>query len=656
VSQGRPRTAGSRTAAKDGQAGTTAGDRKAGTKRAFAKRAPGQRGRPVRRAARGGRPAAGGPVRRTARLPTHRPSPPAEPRRRLRVALMVLMFILTIFGGRLVQMQGLDGKTTALEALRKRSATESLPAHRGDVTDIHGEVLATSVDRRDILVDQTLVRRYKRTSGARQLVGVRGAAEDLSKVLHLPVGDLVTRLTGTSRGAVLAKGVTPEVARAVLRSPVPGVAAYEASRRDYPAGNTAANLLGFVSSSGQAFGGVESAFNEVLAGRAGWMTYERGRDGTRIPTGLAEEVEPRPGGTVRLTIDRDLQYQAQQLLERQVKATSAVSGDVVVLDAKTFEVLALATAPTFDPNRPTGDVANQRNRPLLDVFEPGSTSKVVTMAAALEERVATPATRVAVPNRLVRAGTTFRDSEDHGTEKLTVAGIMAQSSNIGTILTGEKIQPERMYGYLRGFGFGSRTGVELPEVAGELAPPDRWSGSQRYTVLYGQGVSMTALQAAGVFATIANDGVRLQPRLVAGVTGPDGAYRPSSASPATRVVGPETARSVRLMMENVVGEHGTAEKARVPGFRVAGKTGTAAAYDRTCSCYKGYTASFIGMAPADDPRVVIAVILQQPTKGHYGGEVAAPLFRQLMTYTLLQRKVPPTGTTAPEIPLTWRTG
>lgn len=582
-------------------------------------------------------------------------SGPASPHRRLRLALMVLMFVLTLFGGRLVQMQGLDGPTMAREALKSRSTKVDLPAHRGDVTDASGAVLATTLDRRNILVDQTLVGRYKRVqNGTRKVVGIEGAAEDLSKILHVSVPELVNRLTGTSRGATLAKGVTPEVARAVLRLPIPGLNAEEASRRDYPSGTTAANLLGFVSSSGQVYGGVERAYNDVLAGRPGSLTYERGRDGTRIPTGLTEEVEPKSGGTLRLTIDRDLQYRTQELLEAQVKATGAASGDAVVLDAKTFDVVALATAPTFDPNRPGTDFDNQRNRPLLDVFEPGSTSKVITMAAAIEEGAATPETKLTVPNRLLRGGTSFRDSEDHGTERLTLAGVMARSSNIGTILAGEKVSPERMYEYLRRFGLGTRTGIGLPEEAGEVAAPDRWNGSQRYTVMFGQGMSTTALQAASVFATIANDGVRRQPRLVAGVTGADGAFRPSQPSPQTRVVSAQTARQIRLMMENVVGEHGTAAKAEVPGFRVAGKTGTAQAYDRSCSCYRGYTASFIGMAPADDPALVIAVIMQQPVKGHYGGEVAAPVFRELMTSALIKRKVPPTGTKAPQIPLTWR--
>jgi cell division protein FtsI (penicillin-binding protein 3) len=222
------------------------------------------------------------------------------------------------------------------------------------------------------------------------------------------------------------------------------------------------------------------------------------------------------------------------------------------------------------------------------------------------------------------------------------------------MLLGEKVPPARMYDYLTRFGFGVKTGVGLPEQAGELAAAKDWSGSQRYTVMFGQGVSVTAIQAASVFATIANDGVRRQPRLVAGVTGPDGAFRPTAQPSGTPVVSATTARQMRLMLENVVGEHGTAAKAEVPGYRVAGKTGTAQAFDERTGGYRGYTASFIGMAPADDPAIVIAVIMQQPVHGHFGGEVAAPVFQQLMTYALLERKIPPTGTKAPEIPLRWK--
>ncbi|HEX2805643.1 MAG TPA: penicillin-binding protein 2 [Kineosporiaceae bacterium] len=574
--------------------------------------------------------------------------------RRVRAAMIVMLFVLTIFAGRLFQMQGLDAPAVAQAALAQRSATVTLQAHRGDITDATGAQLATTFDRRNVLVDQTLVPLYKRlgSDGRRVTVGVPGAAADLSRVLNLPLDLVTARLTGTSRGAYLVKDIAPDVAREVIQLPIPGVALEQASRRIYPAGTTAANVLGFVSATtGQAFGGVEGAYDADLAGRPGSLRYERGADGTRIPTGITQLDEPVPGRTVRLTINRDLQWRAQQLLEAQVAATRAESGEVVALDARTGQVLALATAPTYDPNDPgKAASADRGDRALLDVFEPGSTSKVITMAAALEEKVATPLSHVTVPSQLKRADKTFRDAEAHGTEKLTVAGVLAQSSNIGTILTGEKVPAGKLYEYLQRFGVGNRTGIGLRESAGLLDPWQKWSGSQRYTVLFGQGLAVTAVQAASVFATIANDGLRVPPRLVAGETDVTGVFRPAQASTPVRVVSPATAQQLRLMMENVVGESGTAVKAEVPGYRVAGKTGTS----QNLGNRGGYTASFIGMAPADNPSIVIAVILQRPVNGHFGGQVAAPVFQQLMTYALAQRKIPPTGTKAPDMPLHWK--
>jgi len=566
----------------------------------------------------------------------------------------VLLFVLTLFGGRLVQLQGLDGPALASEAQRQRTATKTLPAHRGDIVDASNATLATTVDRPDLQVDQTLVGKYKKVVAGHEVVlGIPGAARELSAVLSLSQSVVTQRLTGRSKGAILARGVSPDVARKVLRLLIPGVDMVQASKRIYPSGKLAANVLGFVSTAdGHAMEGIERALDGQLAGSAGWLRYERALDraGTPIPTGYTQEQDPRPGRTVQLTLVQDLQWQAEQALAAVVRSTGAKSADAVIMDAKTFKVLALATAPTFDPNSyGTARAADLGNRPLLDAFEPGSTAKVITMAAALEEKVATPTTKVVVPPVLRRADHEFHDAEDHGTEHLTVAGVLAQSSNIGTILTGEQVPARTMDDYLHRFGVGSPTGVGLPESSGVLAPYQKWSDSQRYTVMFGQGMSMTALQATTVFATIANDGVRLQPQLVEGTRDADGTFHPQTRAPGVRAVSADTARQVRAMLENVVGRNGTAEKAAVPGYRVAGKTGTAQAVTDGA-----YTSSFIGMAPADDPALVVAVVLHQPTVGHFGGEVAAPVFQQLMTAALFERKVPPTGTKPDEIPLQWR--
>ncbi len=569
----------------------------------------------------------------------------------MRFGLVVMLFVLSLFAGRLVQLQGLDASVLASEALQQRTASVELPAHRGDITDISGAVLATTVERRNILVDQTIVGNDRRTGSQPRIPDGRdAAAAELAPVLGLSVREVSDKLTGTALGAYLARKVTPEVARKIMRLNLAGVDTEQASRRDYPAGELAGNVLGFVGTDGRVFGGVEAMANSVLKGTRGSITYEHGEDGTRIPTGVADEVEPRDGGTVRLTLDRDLQWKAQQLCAAQIVAVEAESCSIVAVDPHTGDVLALATAPTFDPNKPGADTGN---RPLLDVFEPGSTSKVVTLAAALEEKVATPLSRITVPPRLARSDRSFKDAEPHGVEQLTLAGVLAQSSNIGTIIAGEKVPAVTMERYMRLFGLGAKTGVGLPESSGRLNPAAQWNGSQRYTVLFGQGLSVNALQAAQVFATLANDGVRVAPRLVAGQTGADGVFHPAPPGAQTRAVSAQTAQSMREMMEGVVVEGGTAVKAAVPGYRVAGKTGTAERADEACKCYSGYTASFIGMAPADKPDLVIAVIVQKPLQGHYGGEVAAPLFQQMMTYALAHRGIAPTGTQAPQIPSRW---
>jgi cell division protein FtsI (penicillin-binding protein 3) len=572
------------------------------------------------------------------------------------VALVVALFVLSLFAGRLIQIQGLDASALAAQALQERTVKVALPAHRGDIVDANGAVLATTVERRNIAVDQTLVPSYSRGVGDEKVVvGVRGAAEDLAGPLGMDVSTLTHRLTGTRRFAYLAKEVSPEVWRTVARLGIPGVVGEQASRRVYPAGTVGASLVGFVGSDGRPLAGVERAWGSTLAGTDGSLTYERSPDGRQIATGLTSEVEPRPGRTVRLTIDRDLQWKVQAAVAAQVAKTKAEWGSAVVLDPRTGEVLALATVPTFDANDPGAAPADDRgNRALLDVFEPGSTSKVITIAAALQQRAVTPITRLTVPDRLHRANRTFHDSHGHSPEKLTVAGVLAQSSNVGTIMTGERLPPGTLYDYLLRFGVGQGTGIGLPESDGILANPKDWSNSQRYTVLFGQGLSVTALQSAQVFATIANDGVRVTPRVVSAVVDADGHVQRAPAPASTRAISPQVAAQMRHMLENVVGEEGTAERAEIPGYRVAGKTGTAQAPDSACGCYRGYTASFIGMAPADHPQLVVAVVLQRPVNGHFGGTVAAPVFQQVMTYALAARGVAPTGTRSPAVPLTWQ--
>jgi cell division protein FtsI (penicillin-binding protein 3) len=348
-----------------------------------------------------------------------------------------------------------------------------------------------------------------------------------------------------------------------------------------------------------------------------------------------------------------VQYVAQAAIASAVKSAKADSGTVVVMNPRTGQIYALATVPTFDPNKPSESAQSDiRNRAVSDVFEPGSTSKVMTMAAAIEEKKVTPLSKIVVPPVLKTPYKTFHDDVAHGTLHLTVTGVLAKSSNIGTILTAQKIGGAKLYSYLKKFGIGESTGLHFPgEAKGRVPAPSAWSATSFGTIAFGQGLSVTAVQAASVYATIANDGVRVSPTLVAGFTSPDGTYQPAAAPAETRVVSASTASSVRQMLESVVTD-GTAPKAAIPGYRIAGKTGTANRIDEGRG-YRGYTSSFIGMAPADKPELVVAVFLDNPRNGKFGGQLAAPVFKKVMTFGLEHFRIPPTGTTRRDLPITW---
>jgi cell division protein FtsI (penicillin-binding protein 3) len=324
------------------------------------------------------------------------------------------------------------------------------------------------------------------------------------------------------------------------------------------------------------------------------------------------------------------------------------------MDPKTGAIVAHATAPTFNPNN-TKNVALSlmRNPSVQDVYEPGSTGKVMTMAAALEEKTVTPTTVISVPYKVKRGGSYFHDHEPHPVQQLTASGILAVSSNTGTIKIGETMSNDMLHNYLTKFGIGIKTGSGLPgESSGILRPVPDWSGTTAPTVAFGQGYSLTAMQATSVFATIANNGVRVSPTVIAGTSDPSGHFTPAGNRSTTRVVSEDTAVKLRIMMESVVTANGTAPSAAIPGYRVAGKTGTAMRYEDKTGRYSGYTASFIGFAPADAPRYVISVTIQDPKNGHYGGALGGPVFKKVMTFVLQSKHVAPTGTKILPVALT----
>ena len=568
---------------------------------------------------------------------------------------VAMLFVLSIFGAQLVRVQAFDASGVQLAALNKRLNSVVVPALRGRIVDTKGTVLAASVERRTITVNQNAVATYERViEGKRVKVGVVGAAERLAPLLGMTADELVKKLMGTSGYQVIAKGVSPLVWREISAMGIPGILSEVTFEREYPSGMTGAPIVGFLGDDGSVAGGVEQMMQAQLAGTPGKEIYEQARDGKVIPWAQRLSQPAVDGQDVRLTIDADIQWFAQNTIGNLVHAMGAKSGTIVVMEAKTGKLRAVAPYPSFDPT----DLAHTKasalgNKAFQEVYEPGSTAKVITIAAALEENVVEPMTGVIVPNRLRRADTTFKDAHDHPTLNLTVAGVLAKSSNIGTILATESMPAATLEAYQRSFGLGTKSGIGYPaESAGLLRPAAIQTGSERYTTMFGQGMSVTAVQAAGVFQTIANGGVRVPPSLIEGTVAEDGTFAASTAPQGVRAVSQQTSTEVSQMLEEVVGPGGTARHVAIPGYRIAGKTGTANRVADSGAGYSGYTTSFIGYAPAEDPQFVVAVTLQNPTAGvPSGGSQCGPAFKDVMTYVLQAYQVPPTGAASAEVPL-----
>lgn len=588
---------------------------------------------------------------------------------------LALTLVMIAFVVRLLQVQAVDANAYVAKAEQNRYVGRTLAATRGGITDRNGVELATSVDAYDITADPTMFTQdtTKVTDAPEQ------AAALLAPILGQEVDTVAKKLrTKNTRYTLLAHRQTPQVWKQIkdLRSTLAvkaetdkstvnflaGVVAVPASKRVYPNGDLAAGILGWVNADGKGGGGVEQKLNKELAGKDGKIRYAQS-GGRQVPTVGSTETPAVAGSDVELTINRDIQWAAQNAITQQVKASKADRGYVIVQDARSGEILAMANSPGFDPNDLTqANAAALGNAALQDAYEPGSTAKVMSMAAVLEENAATPETHVVVPNRLHRGDRLFQDDIDHATWNLTLNGVLAKSSNIGTILaTGQlgKTQKEAnqvLYSYLRKFGIGSYTGLGFPgETKGILAPADKWSTSQQYTIPFGQGMSINAMQAASVYSTIANGGVRVEPTLVRGTKGPDGRFTPAAQPKKTRVVSEKTAGTLAQMLESVVDdEQGTGAKARIPGYRVAGKTGTANRVDPATGKYHGYTSSFAGFAPADKPRVTVYCAIQNATKGSYfGGQICGPIYKQVMEFALKTLQVPPTGAGAANLPVTF---
>lgn len=567
-----------------------------------------------------------------------------SPRVRLQAVLIITLMVLSLIGGRLLQLQGIDSSKYATLAQDQALQKVTLPAVRGAITDRDGHPIAETVNARDVVADPT------------QVVHPAATAARLAPVLHRSAATLTGLLSGSGQYALLAPAVSPALGDAVLKLKLPGITTLDTSKRVYPAGSLAANVVGYVGSDGSGLGGLEYADQRLLAGHAGERIFEVGAAGAPIPDGRNVVKAAVPGTTLRLSLQRDIQWAAQRAIAARVAQTHALSGTVIVENPRNGQILAMASAPTFDPNHlAKANAADLGNPAVSDPYEPGSVNKVITVSGALQDRLVTPDSPFVIPNTYQYAGTTFHDAENHGTEHLTVTGILGQSSNIGAIQIAKQLGQQRLYHYLRAFGFGQPSGIGLPgESEGLLPPPSQWSGTTLPTVSFGQGIDVTAVQVAAAYSTIANNGVRVTPQLVEGTVGPGGHYQPSARPARHRVVSKHVAVQMRRMLQAVVSEEGTAPEAAIKGYSVAGKTGTAnrpnghGGYSGA-----GYTASFVGMAPADNPKLVCEVVLQRPEGDHFGGSVAGPVFRSVMSFALQTMGIPPSFRPPPKLTLKW---
>ena len=574
--------------------------------------------------------------------------------KRIRGLVLILAVVMFMFGLRLVQVQALQAGNYRELAVNEMEKVRTLQAPRGDITDINGVPFARSVAAMSIVVDQT------------QITDPAKVAAFVAPILNMKVQEVQAAVTGTRKWNMVARNAKPATwlklsdaldqynSRFKAMSPdrIIGFFPERSYVREYPSGNLIASLIGFVNHDGIGATGLESSMNSKIKGIDGKYSYANGYK-AEIPGSQSEIIPAQSGTSIRLTVDRDIQWVASKAIAEVVKSSRALSGTVIVMDPKTGHILAHATAPTFDPNDTTKvSLVAMRNPSVLDVYEPGSTGKVMTIAAAMEEKKITPETVLTVPYKLKRSIKVFKDHEPHPTQRLTTAGVLAVSSNTGSIKIGEMISNDKLYDYLTKFGIGSKTGSGLPgESRGILPKVADWSGTTAPTMAFGQGYSLTAMQATSVFATIANDGLRVSPTVIAGTSDSSGNYTPSATRESVRVISPETASQMRLMMESVVSANGTAPSAAIPGYRVAGKTGTAQRIDDTCGCYRGYTASFIGFAPADKPAYVISVTIQDPKGLHWGGYLGGPVFKKVMSFVLQSKGIAPTGTVVDPLPL-----
>ncbi|MCU1454963.1 MAG: Cell division protein FtsI, partial [Acidimicrobiales bacterium] len=560
----------------------------------------------------------------------------ARRRTQRRLSGLVIAFVLAFAAvvARLADLQVIGSRRYVAYGLEQRTGWRELPAARGVLYDRDGRALAMSIPQPTVFADP------------KGVVDPAQTASTLAPILGLDRAVIEPKLRATNRFQILAHTVSDGVAKQLAKLALPGIGTYDEYRRYQPSGSLARSLIGGVSTDGTAgSSGLEQQYNAVLNGKFGRLVFEKAHGGGTIAGGHRQVVPAKPGQNLYLTIDQSLQFEAERALTDQVLATQAKGGMAIITRPSTGEILAMANVgPQADGSMgPTAD-----NAAVTSTFEPGSVNKVITLSGALEEGLIQPSTTFTVPFGLQVADHYFTDSHPHPTVQWTATDILADSSNVGSIKIGQQLGPQRLDSYLRKFGFGEKTDLGFPgETRGLMLPLKQWSGTSIGSIPIGQGISVTALQMLSAYNVVANDGVYVPPKLVAATDSGDG--RRSTPPPASRrVVSVATARSMRGMMTQVV-RAGTGSQAKVPGYDIAGKTGTARipqhggtnkadGYLDAQGNYH-YMATFAGMVEGGDLSII--VVVREPTTSIYAADTAAPVFARLATYALRLYRIPP---------------
>lgn len=576
--------------------------------------------------------------------------------KRLRLLITLSVILVFVFLIRLIDFQVVRAESINQESYEKRAVARTVPAVRGDILDANGNILATSVYRYDINAAPAIVRPVERKiDGIDQVVSVESIAAELARILGVDVAELLPKLIGTSHYVNLKKRVDAETHRQIVELEIPWIFADPHQNRLYPNGAVAGNLTGFVGTDGEALAGIERQFNACLAGVDGKETFEKGVDGIKIPSSTVVIQEAKPGRNVILTIDADLQYQAQQVLATEVKRLNADWATAVVIEVKTGRIVLAAEAPSVDPNDPGKSPEFERGaRAFQFAFEPGSTMKAITAATAIDTGYATVNTQVRAPDSMKVFDRVINDSYSHPPEKWTLTGVLRFSSNVGTIKFAEKVPAKTRYEYMEAFGFGKPTAVGFEgETQGVLNHYTEWDGVTNYTTMFGQALSVSPVQMVAAYQALANEGVKLNPILVAGCQDEDGNLTAVPKSEPTRVVSPSTANDVMHVLEKIVEQGGIGQATAVAGYRSAGKTGTAQIKEGT-GYGQYFAASFYGMAPVDDPKYAMGVMIYKPKRVWTNSMAASAGYQKILSQVLLANRVPPSTGKSPDLPTGWK--